>query len=98
MAIRFYFPDRVVPMLPEAISNDLCSLRELEDGPALAVRMVFAPEGRKAAAFVPPHRHVLGGQALLIRRPTAAIDGAPDEIAPACRDDPQAAVGRATAS
>src|SRR5262249_49462962 len=36
-----YFPDRVVPMLPERISNDLCSLREGEDRPALAVRMVF---------------------------------------------------------
>ena len=28
-----YFPDRVVPMLPERISNDLCSLRPLEDRP-----------------------------------------------------------------
>src|SRR5207342_2810971 len=36
-----YFPDRVVPMLPERISNDLCSLRPLEDRPALAVRMVI---------------------------------------------------------
>src|SRR5690606_35280325 len=35
-----YFPDRVVPMLPERISIDLCSLREGEDRPALAVRMV----------------------------------------------------------
>jgi ribonuclease R len=26
-----YLPDRVVPMLPEAISNDLCSLRPHED-------------------------------------------------------------------
>ena len=26
-----YFPDRVVPMLPERISNDLCSLRPRED-------------------------------------------------------------------
>jgi ribonuclease R len=42
-----YFPDRVVPMLPERISNDLCSLRELEDRPALAVRMVFGTDGRK---------------------------------------------------
>ena len=30
-----YFPDRVVPMLPERISNDLCSLRPLEDRPRL---------------------------------------------------------------
>jgi ribonuclease R len=36
-----YFPDRVVPMLPERISNDLCSLRPKEDRAALAVRMVI---------------------------------------------------------
>src|SRR5262249_14543585 len=42
-----YFPDRVVPMLPERISNDLCSLRENEDRPALAVRMVVGADGRK---------------------------------------------------
>ena len=44
-----YFPDRVVPMLPERISNDLCSLREGEDRPALAVRMVFSADGHKRA-------------------------------------------------
>jgi ribonuclease R len=42
-----YFPDRVVPMLPERISNDLCSLRPGEDRPALAVRMVIAADGHK---------------------------------------------------
>ncbi len=42
-----YFPDRVVPMLPERISNDLCSLKEAVDRPALAVRMVFAADGSK---------------------------------------------------
>ena len=42
-----YFPDRVVPMLPERISNDLCSLRPLEDRPALAVRLVIGADGRK---------------------------------------------------
>ena len=42
-----YFPDRVVPMLPEKISNDLCSLRENEDRPCLAVEMRFDAQGRK---------------------------------------------------
>jgi ribonuclease R len=42
-----YFPDRVVPMLPEHLSADLCSLREGEDRPCLAVRMVFDAEGNK---------------------------------------------------
>src|SRR5262249_61182354 len=42
-----YFPDRVVPMLPERISNDLCSLRPLEDRAALAVQMVIGADGRK---------------------------------------------------
>ena len=43
-----YFPDRVVPMLPERISNDLCSLREGEDRPAIAVRMIFSADGNKS--------------------------------------------------
>jgi ribonuclease R len=42
-----YFPDRVVPMLPERISNDLCSLREKENRPALACFMTFDKSGRK---------------------------------------------------
>jgi ribonuclease R len=42
-----YFPDRVVPMLPERISNDLCSLKEGEERPCLAVRMAFDRHGNK---------------------------------------------------
>src|SRR6185437_1539439 len=42
-----YFPDRVVPMLPEELSADLCSLKEAVDRPCLAVRMVFDSHGRK---------------------------------------------------
>src|ERR1700716_2469839 len=42
-----YFPDQVVPMLPERISNALCSLRPGEDRAALAVRMVIGVDGRK---------------------------------------------------
>ena len=36
-----YFPDRVVPMLPERISNDLCSLREGVDSSTATGRAVF---------------------------------------------------------
>ena len=42
-----YFPDRVVPMLPEALSNGLCSLRPDEDHPCLAVHMWIDKEGQK---------------------------------------------------
>ncbi|NMG39135.1 ribonuclease R [Chelativorans sp. ZYF759] len=75
-----YFPDRVVPMLPERISNDLCSLREGEDRPALAVRMVFAADGRKLRHTF--HRIVMRSAAKLsYSQAQTAIDGAPDEIA-----------------
>ncbi len=40
-----YFPDRVVPMLPERLSADLCSLIEGEDRPCIAVRMVLNADG-----------------------------------------------------
>ena len=42
-----YFPDRVVPMLPEALSNGLCSLRPDEDRACLAVHMWIDAEGNK---------------------------------------------------
>jgi ribonuclease R len=40
-----YFPDRVVPMLPEELSADICSLRAGEDRAALACQMVIDDEG-----------------------------------------------------
>ncbi len=42
-----YMPDRVVPMLPERLSNNLCSLRENETRPCMAVKMHFAADGSK---------------------------------------------------
>lgn len=42
-----YFPDRVVPMLPEALSNGWCSLRPGEDRGCLFVEMIVDGEGRK---------------------------------------------------
>ncbi len=42
-----YFPDRVFPMLPEALSNGLCSLNPNEDRGCLAVHIWIDAEGNK---------------------------------------------------
>jgi ribonuclease R len=42
-----YFPDRVVPMLPERLSNHWCSLRAGEDRGCLFVEMRINAHGRK---------------------------------------------------
>ena len=44
-----YFPDRVVPMLPEALSNGWCSLRPHEDRGCLFVELRIDAAGRKTA-------------------------------------------------
>ncbi len=74
-----YFPDRVVPMLPERLSTDLCSLRPGENRPALAVRMVVGPDGeRRGHSF---HRVLMRSAArLTYTQAQAAIDGNPDEV------------------
>jgi ribonuclease R len=84
-----YFPDRVVPMLPERISNDLCSLRPREDRAALAVRMVVGADGRKRSHTF--HRIMMRSAARLSYQQTQfAIGGRTDEdtealIAPVLR-------------
>ena len=40
-----YFPDRVVPMLPEELSADICSLKEGDDRAALACHLTIARDG-----------------------------------------------------
>ncbi len=73
-----YFPDRVEPMLPERLSNGLCSLREGEARACIAVRMAFDAEGRKRS-----HRFVRGlmrsAAKLSYEQAQAAIDGLPDD-------------------
>lgn len=41
-----YFPDRVIPMLPERLSNDLCSLRPKEDRACMAVHLYIDAHGK----------------------------------------------------
>jgi len=73
-----YFPDRVVPMLPERISNDLCSLVPGEPRGALAVRMVIGPDGRKRSHSF--HRVLMRSAAKLhYAQAQAAIDGRTDD-------------------
>jgi ribonuclease R len=74
-----YFPDRVVPMLPERISNDLCSLKPSEARGALAVRLVIGANGRKRSHSF--HRVLMRSAAKLnYAQVQAAIDGHPDDI------------------
>jgi ribonuclease R len=74
-----YFPDRVVPMLPEHISNDLCSLKPAVDRAALAVRMVIAPDGRKRSHSF--HRVLIRSAAKLhYAQAQDAFDGRTDDI------------------
>lgn len=41
-----YFPDRVVPMLPEVLSADVCSLREREDRASMVCHVNISPKGK----------------------------------------------------
>ncbi|MCC6948265.1 MAG: ribonuclease R [Bradyrhizobiaceae bacterium] len=73
-----YFPDRVVPMLPERLSGDLCSLRPGERRPALAVRMAVGSDGRKRRHSF--HRVMMRSHARLhYEQAQAAIEGNPDD-------------------
>jgi ribonuclease R len=40
-----YFPDRVVPMLPEELSADICSLKEGQDRAAMACHLKISKDG-----------------------------------------------------
>jgi len=72
-----YFPDRVVPMLPDNLSGDLCSLHEGVSRPCIAVRMVLDAAGKKI-----DHRFTRGLMAskasLNYIQTQTAQDGTPD--------------------
>ncbi len=74
-----YFPDRVVPMLPEALSNGLCSLKPNEPRACLAYHLWIDAKGRLIR-----HRLVRGlmrsAARLTYEQVQAAHDGAPDDL------------------
>ena len=73
-----YFPDRVVPMLPDRLSGDLCSLHEGVPRACIAVRMVLDADGNKIS-----HRFERGlmrsPAALNYQEVQAAMDGTPND-------------------
>jgi ribonuclease R len=73
-----YFPDRVEPMLPEVLSNGLCSLKQGENRACMAVRMIFDKDGKKTGhKFM---RGLMRSQAKLsYEQAQSAIDGQQDD-------------------
>jgi len=49
-----YFPDRAVPMLPEALSNGMCSLKPREDRLVMSVLMEFDAAGNQKSSRMTP--------------------------------------------
>lgn len=74
-----YFPDRVVPMLPEALSNGWCSLRPEEDRATMAAHLWIDANGRlKRQKFV---RGIMRSAArLTYEQVQLAHDGHPDDL------------------
>ena len=75
-----YFPDRVVPMLPDRLSGDLCSLHEGVPRPVIALRMRI-----DAGGTLLDHRFVRGlmrsAASLTYEEVQAAMDGEPSDRA-----------------
>ncbi len=88
-----YLADRVLPMLPERLSNDLCSLRPDEDRLAFTVDIELDARGR--VRHYDPYPSVIrsrvrmdydGAEALLVRSGAveyAVLEGAPEDVAAA---------------
>ncbi|MEI8396427.1 MAG: ribonuclease R [Rhodospirillaceae bacterium] len=75
-----YFPDRVVPMLPEALSNELCSLKPEQDRPCLAVRLIIDRDGNARRHHF--ERGLMRSRArLTYEQVQAAQDGVADDMA-----------------
>jgi len=73
-----YFPDRVIPMLPEALSNGWCSLVPGEDRPCMVAHLWITADGELLRHQF--KRSVMRSHArLTYEQVQAAEDGEPDE-------------------
>jgi ribonuclease R len=69
-----YFPDRVVPMLPELLSADICSLKQGQDRAALACHLTVDKNG-KVSAFRFTRALIRVAANIAYEDAQAAIDG-----------------------
>ena len=73
-----YFPDRVVPMLPDALSGDLCSLHQGVERACMAVRIKLNAKGAKLDHEF--HRGLMKSPAALsYEQAQAAFEGTYDD-------------------
>lgn len=74
-----YFPDLVLPMLPEKLSNDLCSLRPDGERACMVMEMKIDRNGKLISKSI--HRGLMHSAARLIyEQVQAAIEGVTDEL------------------
>jgi ribonuclease R len=74
-----YFPDRVVPMLPETLSAEICSLKEGEDRAALACHLQVTKDGQlKSWRFTRARVRIAAN--IAYEDAQAAIDGSGTEV------------------
>jgi ribonuclease R len=80
-----YFPDRVVPMLPEELSADICSLKQGQDRAALVCHLTIDAKG-VVTSWCFSRAVIRVAANIAYEDAQAAIDGRPAEVAPALVD------------
>ncbi len=76
-----YFPDQVIPMLPEHLSGDLCSLHEGVVRPVLYVKMLINEQGQKLEHHF-GRANILSHNSLAYETAQAVVDGEAVELDP----------------
>ena len=84
-ATSVYFPDKVVPMLPETLSNEICSLKPGVDRLVQTVEMEITPAGRTVNYEF--HDGVIrSAERMTYKAVAALLEGSDDELTERYKD------------